>query len=926
MTTGPVEIDALRYLHQPDDGFWRWTDDGGAIQWFDGATIVFTAELKAILRHQYASGSRGLPPLGAVILLVAATRENWSHALTKDVNPQRLHWLLKAAGRHSDALLQVLHELGKIALLDGDLRLNLEAKQCLAEFVFAHSVRTSVETAGEVLRLLSNAEETFWNYRHPFADQGEKSLLESINVLEGKLNAVTPQKLRLLRETGIDEIPVVPAEQELEFPEYDSIKSLVRELQSDKDLFGIARATQQLMSVMSLPRPMLQADQMEQGGFSDIANRGSLDRLLLSELAYDDLTLAVRVAVNEAMYLRREIPPSESQRRRVFLLDSGLRMWGVPRFLGTSVALALAGQLQSKTDQDAAPFTAFTANGQQLQEIDLSQRTGIVAHLKMLRPELDPGESFQALEKTLDDFPEAPEVVVITSPEALGDVKFRDGIAAMARQNPGSYFVVSVGRDGETRLNEITRSGCKPIQQLKFDLKRVFANPPISSDRPASQLPAILGLEKFPLLLSYHFKQQASVWPLGSEKMLAISRDSRLMLSDGSKKGALQLLPTIKQATHRWSSREPINSVWFSIVGSVGNNKRGQFRLLSFNQDEMSVKETDLELTEQPIAFCNHGSTIFSIGDTHVSIIDQSNGMTLPSRLSLEGKTHRWERYFTFGHRPERQVFALASDGRQPKFELLPPAPESVRKYNYRLFESTEVEGTIGIFTSWHLYFWATDQLIEIQHGLGKDLAIESICPTGNQIVLRDNVTKQKAKIDTKTGLSVKPPGNLKDFQQLQMEKLVGRKTLRTKFVSIAIHNDGSLSLTSRNQSQVDITSAGNRIFLAPNHVTGSPHSRINFARQSAAISGRFRLKVARWKDGSEAWLDSRGLLHLKSSDHEIPELTIVLTDDVMGGWISNNRVWGDSFFLPLNSPIHATSKFVMDIIGKFTSNIVSRC
>ena len=135
-------------------------------------------------------------------------------------------------------------------------------------------------------------------------------------MLQGGLNDVTAEKLRLLRETGIEEIPVVPEEIELEFPEYDSIKSLVRDLHSDQEMFGIARATKQLMSVMSLPRPMLREDHMEQGGFSDIANRGSLDRLLLSELAYDDLTLAVRVAVNEAMYLRREIPPSESQRRR----------------------------------------------------------------------------------------------------------------------------------------------------------------------------------------------------------------------------------------------------------------------------------------------------------------------------------------------------------------------------------------------------------------------------------------------------------------------------------------------------------------------------------------------------------------------------------------------------------------------------------
>jgi len=750
MTRNPIEIDALRYLHQPDDGFWSWTDDGGAIQWFDGATIVFTAELLAILRHQHASGARGLPPLGAIVLLIAATRENWAHAAIQDVHPQRLKRLLDTTD--SQRGLTVLHRLGKIHALDGDVRLSLESKQWIADFVFSQAPRTSTETAQEVLRMLAGVEEAFWNYQHPFADEAEKSLRESINVLDGNLEGITAEKLRLLRETGIDEIPVVPEEPELEFPEYDSIKSLVRDLHSDEEMFGIARATQQIMSVMSLPRPMLQEDQMEQGGFSDIANRGSLDRLLLSELAYDDLTLAVRVAVNEAMYLRREIPPSESQRRRVFLLDSGLRMWGVPRFLGTSVALALAGQLESKSAPETAPFTAYTANGQDLQEIDLGQRAGISNHLKLLSPELDLSGAFPALEESLSNFEEAPEVVVITSPEALSNVTFRDNVAALARQNPGSYFVVTVARDGETRLNEITRSGCKPLQQLKFDLDRVFANPPLSKDKPKSKLPAIFGLKQFPLLLSYQYKP-SHIWPLGTEIMMGIARDSRLMLSVGSSTGAIQLLPYVKKGAHWWSSREPVNSVWFSIIGTIQNKKTLPFQLLSFNQKDRSVEVLDLELPERPIAFCNQGETIFCIGKNHIAIIDKSTGMTSLNRLAVEGKTHLGGRYFASHVYRDRELYALASDGLAPKFELLPK--KNVFNTNCRPFDSTEVEGPVAVFDSGHLYFWATDNLIKIQHGLKEEVAVDDICHTGNSIIA--NQTAIDRNLRWRTSVTYQP-------------------------------------------------------------------------------------------------------------------------------------------------------------------------
>ena len=102
----------------------------------------------------------------------------------------------------------------------------------------------------------------------------------------------------------------------------------------------------------SLPDP----EELPMGGFSDIENRGSLDRLLMSELAYDDLTLAVRIALNEALYLRRETPPTTPSLARSILIDVGIRMWGIPRVFATSVALALL----ATTDRHAVA-TAYRA-------------------------------------------------------------------------------------------------------------------------------------------------------------------------------------------------------------------------------------------------------------------------------------------------------------------------------------------------------------------------------------------------------------------------------------------------------------------------------------------------------------------------------------------------------------------------------------
>lgn len=58
-----------------------------------------------------------------------------------------------------------------------------------------------------------------------------------------------------------------------------------------------------------------------------------------------------------------------------------------------------------------------------------------------------------------------------------------------------------------------------------------------------------------------------------------------------------------------------------------------------------------------------------------------------------------------------------------------------------------------------------------------------------------------------------------------------------------------------------------------------------------------YSLARADWKEGSQAWLDSRGLLHLKSSCKELPEITLVLKDGPVSAWLSDGRYAGERYF-----------------------------
>jgi hypothetical protein len=85
-------------------------------------------------------------------------------------------------------------------------------------------------------------------------------------------------------------------------------------------------------------------------------------------------------------------------------------------------------------------------------------------------------------------------------------------------------------------------------------------------------------------------------------------------------------------------------------------------------------------------------------------------------------------------------------------------------------------------------------------------------------------------------------------------------------------------------------------------------------------------LKFSRfmWADGSEALADSRGLLHLRSSDKNIPEITIVM---IMGRptacWAADGRVCGPSYFTGVNTAeSNDVAGFYYNYIQRFIDRI----
>ncbi len=78
---------------------------------------------------------------------------------------------------------------------------------------------------------------------------------------------------------------------------------------------------------------------------------------------------------------------------------------------------------------------------------------------------------------------------------------------------------------------------------------------------------------------------------------------------------------------------------------------------------------------------------------------------------------------------------------------------------------------------------------------------------------------------------------------------------------------------------------------------------------------------MAAWDDGSRAWIDSRGLLHLRSSDVGIPDVTLVLNHSHLAGWCSDGRLFGQRYFIGDAPPASAASVF-QEVLQPFVARL----
>jgi hypothetical protein len=91
-------------------------------------------------------------------------------------------------------------------------------------------------------------------------------------------------------------------------------------------------------------------------GYSGLGTRGSLDSMVLTELAWDDLELARRLADNEILYYAREQSRDEQKRIHYLLVDASASMRGDRQTFARGMAIATGKKLLLEGEDVAFRF------------------------------------------------------------------------------------------------------------------------------------------------------------------------------------------------------------------------------------------------------------------------------------------------------------------------------------------------------------------------------------------------------------------------------------------------------------------------------------------------------------------------------------------------------------------------------------------
>ena len=522
----------ITYFKGHRDYFWRWAEGGTVIEFANKRTICYREDLSNILIALPRSTAL---PLGTILLVFCACKDNWEQVFGIENMLDKYGYNNQRNQKPHYKLIQDAYGFLKlINQLPQKHRTDIN-RSALLQSIFDASANKGYHK--ELMPILSDFntglldERIFGNIK-PFS---EKNLIEDLAPLAAASSIFQdPLQLELKLRTGLKEIPkpIVLAKVE------QKNIGLLEELLQYEQTQHLSALAKKIMAALNIPMHLNGNSDQSLGGISDIANKGTYDRLLLSELAQDDLLLTARLANNEALFLKRESSPKQQHQELGIILDTTLKMWGNTRIFAIATSLAFREAKQKHQN-----LKMMTLSGRHIDVQELQTKDDAINLLEKMDIALHCGAQLATALTTHTS--KHGKYIFITSDHFLKD---REAMAHFAKVRDKLSYLVTISSAGQIQMMQLDKNRSKLIREANIDMQEVLTIPKKRKKNILqSDIPAILSEADFPLYYptsKIRLTSKNSI-SLTNKTALAITKDRRVLYWLKKELGAVELANAI---------------------------------------------------------------------------------------------------------------------------------------------------------------------------------------------------------------------------------------------------------------------------------------------------------------------------------------------------------------------------------------------
>lgn len=620
--------------------FWEWEyvngvkENSAMVVIKDGPAIVYWDVLKSIINDLDGDS---FPPFGALLLLIYASRPQTTKAELAEIRTIFHELRSEKTGIRSgfvtfDAAMKLLQ---LIADLPSDIKTDVNRKVLITSLL---KQCVGALGAAAYTEVRTNCIDNQLINRIKLLEKGKAEVPKHVFYQDIRVLSVISTKYST-QEQLLD-ILITPVKPEVE-PEVEEevlidpelkdvyrLPNFVNLLEEREELFKTGALIKYLWSGINLPQKNEQLSDQPMGGIADLTNKGELDRVLLSELAYPNEVFMSRFVNNEVLYLDREAPSVKTIQTSIYLVDVSLTAWGIPKV----VELALFFSFISK--KNASKKNKLILVGDETEEVPFSTIQDIISIHNTIDGSLDCSMGLGLfLEEYTPD--ENTEVIVLTSEEGYEIGGLNEAILEFREKVD---LLITTSRFGHVNLWAFSSLDKYLVQQLKVPVQQLWDKPRPERKEVNSQI--INGeVMNFPLLFPW-FTSKNTTCKIKDTYYLVYDKSIWVWSQKG--KGVEMVLDYIPNK---------VQAQWTTIALNANGHPcfitydKDRHALLLFSFKNKQVKDIPLEIDVNPRKlWCDNGTLVvqdysnncYSIDRTHRLVKSDISGVHIGTQINKE--------------------------------------------------------------------------------------------------------------------------------------------------------------------------------------------------------------------------------------------------------------------------------------------------